>query len=198
MLCVSCIDEYFQPTVPRCIGCMKQQESFAVCKRCKTWLPLCNVYYCGTYDGVQEALIKELKFNYKRQAVVPIAEMITKLPIQNETDVVLCPLPTAPSRIRERGFDHTKLITGQLAKKSNINSQNILKRHSNTRQLGSSRKKRTEQMKEEFYISNTKIPESVMLIDDVFTTGSTLAAAAETLKASGVKRVSAIIFARKI
>jgi ComF family protein len=151
------------------------------------------------YEGIYEQLIKSLKFEVKRQSAQPIARLMVEL-LPAIADVVLCPLPTAPARIRSRGFDHTKLIAKYLAEYSNLEQKIYLGRKSNVRQLGSTRSKRLEQMENEFFVkSGAELTgKSILLVDDVVTTGASLSAAAKVLKKAGAKRVTAIVFAQKL
>lgn len=199
VLCGSCIELFEDTPQPRCAGCRSLSDNFKVCTKCRKWLPLNSVYVSGNYEGVNEALIKELKFNYKRQASESISRIMTNVISEVDPDLVVCPIPTAPSRIRKRGFDHCALISKELAKNLNLKQIKFLKRHSNVRQLGSSRRDRFEHMKSEFEV--VKVGDlkdrNIMLVDDVMTTGATLGAAAKALRSSGAKSVSAVIFAQK-
>ncbi len=126
--------------------------------------------------------------------------IMAKLLYDVSYDTVLCPVPTAPKRVRERGFDHAKLISECLGKLVDLPTMNLLRRKSNVRQLGSSRKDRIAQVRGEFEIFNTEKIEGkkVLLVDDVMTTGATLSAVAKILKEAGAKSVSAVIFAQKV
>lgn len=199
VLCVSCTDMYFEPVQSRCVGCKTITEDFKVCTSCRSWLPLRSVYICGQYEGAVELLVRSLKFECQRAAAKAMAGIMTnQLTPQNET--VLCPIPTAPARIRERGFDHALLIAKELSKQAGLPCQQMLRRHTNTRQLGASRSARIKQMKKEFeQVSRQEIDgKHIVLVDDVFTTGATIASAAKVLRQAGAKRVSAIVFSQKL
>jgi ComF family protein len=157
------------------------------------------VYFTSVYSGIAEQLIHELKFEYRRQAVEPMAKTMSAVLPAQEKDVLLCPIPTAPPRIRERGFDHCELLCRELARKTDLQQKNLLQRLTNTRQVGSSRQARFDQTREGFKIlEGVEIKNrSILLVDDVMTSGATLSAAAKLLKKSGAKEVNALIFARK-
>jgi ComF family protein len=154
------------------------------------------------YEGLYEQLLRSLKFDLMRQAVEPISQIMIEVlnDIRLPENILICPLPTAPSRIRQRGFDHTKLIANKISSNLGIKNESLLKRRTNVRQLGSTRNQRMAQMTKEFY---TKYPEkiegrTILLIDDVMTTGASLSSASKVLKAAGAKRVYAIVFAQKV
>ncbi len=206
VLCGQCLVNAGEPPVSRCAGCRKLTKNYKTCSSCIGWLNIYAVYVATNYEGIYEQLVRALKFDMKRSAVEPIATILTDKIAILPSNVVVCPLPTAPTRIRQRGFDHAKLITkaymGKLPKDNpwaGWNYQNLLLRKTNVRQLGSSRAKRIAQMEEEFLISK-KVDvkgKTILLIDDVMTTGASLSAGAKTLKSGGAKRVYATVFAQK-
>lgn len=201
VLCDECIDQFIEPAEPRCIGCMKLSEGFRVCVSCRKRLPYERIIFCMSYDGIGEQLIKSLKYELKRQA----ADTIALIMAQNSSrfipeQTVVCPIPTSPSRVRERGFDHTKLISKALTRQLQLKMKNMLWRSSKVHQVGATRAERLAQMKDVLKISTNDrgLPNSVLLIDDVYTTGATLITAGNVLKKAGVKHLSAIVFARKV
>ena len=200
VLCNSCIELYHEPVQPRCAGCHSLSEDFRVCSKCRSWLPLKKIYISGNYEGVSKQLVKSLKFEQQRQSAEPMSKIMSELLHGISPDTILCPVPTAPKRIRERGFDHAKLISESLGSITGLKSKSLLRRKSNTRQLGSSRKQRITQVLDEFeQIDKLEIQgKKILLIDDVMTTGATLSAVAQILKSAGAEQVSAIIFAQKI
>jgi predicted amidophosphoribosyltransferase len=111
--------------------------------------------------------------------------------------VLIAYVPTAPQRVRERGYDQAALIAKELAIRSKLPYHTLLARTGTQRQLGQQRAVRKEQMTGAFR-SLDKIDlqdKHVLLIDDVLTTGATCEAAARALRQAGAKRVSAAVFA---
>ncbi len=202
VLCSECIKRYFEPSEPRCIGCMKLSENVKICSGCRRTIPLERVVFCSVYEGVSAQLIKDLKFELKRQGADAIASIMADTIKNNENLFdVISPIPTSPARVRARGFDHSELIAKSLAKKLAISYKNFFWRISDAHQVGANRSERFRQMKNVFHLHQHVVqhaPKSALLIDDVYTTGATLASATNLLKKSGVKHVSAIVFARKV
>jgi len=205
VLCGRCITSAGNSPISRCAGCKVLTTDFSVCKSCKRWLPLTQIQVATEYDGIYEQLVKSYKFDCARQAVEPIAKIMVDTIDFSQTGkigVIYCPLPTAPSRIRQRGFDHTRLLMQTIAGKSpDLLATQLLSRKTNIRQLGSTRAQRMKQLNGEFYVSekNKSLLHNahIVLVDDVVTTGASLAAAAAALKKAGAARVSAIVFAQK-
>jgi ComF family protein len=186
-----------EPVHSRCVGCHAITADYKTCKSCSSWLKVSSVYVSTVYEGIYEDLIKSFKFDCKRQAAEPIAQIMNGLIVGLKSGYVLCP---APSRIRHRGFDHTKLIAKYLAGLTGLELNTNLKRKTNMRQLGSSRTKRLQQMEQEFYTSGVSSfkDKKVLLVDDVVTTGATLSGATKTLKDAGATKVDAVVFAQKL
>lgn len=206
-LCDMCLMSAGEPLPSRCAGCKTLAEGYRTCRSCRAWLDIYAVYVATEYSGLYERLLKEYKFHLHRKAVGPIVRIMLGVPAMIVAEhALLVPMPTAPSRIRARGFDHAKLLARKYLHllsaelRTAITLRSILRRRSNSRQLGSSREQRIRQVANEFYVPEcTSIQgETVILFDDVTTTGASLAAAARVLKNAGAERVYAIVYAQKV
>jgi len=200
VLCDRCMASAGDTIPSRCAGCHKISDDYKTCQPCRRWLLASNVLVATSYDSLYERLLHELKFECRTQAILPVAQiMYQQLKSFDDYDL-LCPVPTAPARIRLRGFDHTLLLTKQLSTLSNRPADKLLKRRSNTRQVGATRKQRLIQLENEFTVIDTEKVKGkrVLLVDDVMTTGASIAATTKALKAAGAKSVSTLLYAQKI
>ena len=203
VLCHECMELAGEPVVPRCAGCHELSEGSKICKSCRSWIDVYAIYIATNYSGIYGQIVRSLKFDMHRQSVVPMATLMREVMEINKLpkDTIVCPLPTAPTRIRQRGFDHTKLLSREFMKTmKNYEFRELLGRKSNVRQLGSSRAMRIEQMQNEFFVKNPKQVEgkTILLLDDVITTGATMSSASNVLKKAGAKRVYGVVFAQKV
>jgi len=130
-------------------------------------------------------------------------EFITLITPENVGDGILVPIPLHSSRFRQRGFNQAEVLGKLLAKRLNIAVQtDILKRVKETvpQVEMKDRKQRLKNMEGVFGINKTAekryTKTTVVLFDDVFTTGATMRAAASVLKHAGAKRVWAMTMAR--
>ena len=200
VLCKSCLTSYVEPVQPRCAGCKALSDDFKTCTGCRRWLNLTKVYVAVPYSGLGERLVHELKYEMKRDAGEAIALQLKGIigsSLENK-NAVLCPVPTAPKRVRERGFDHSVIIAKELSRLLHVQAVRALKRVTNSRQVGATRAERMKQMEYAFSVSKKHIQDKdVYLIDDVFTTGATLIAASKVLREAGARSVSAIVFCQK-
>jgi len=115
-------------------------------------------------------------------------------------DYLIVPIPTATSRMRQRGFGHAELLAKQLAWQLRLERREVLRRLGQTRQLGATRETRLRQLKDSFAVRRPSAVKNrkVLLIDDVLTTGGTVIAAAQAVRAAGASRVDALLFAKRL
>lgn len=111
---------------------------------------------------------------------------------ENFSEPIVIPIPLSPGRLAERGFNQTALLAAAVAKNQMSYFDNILKKSRETKKQSTLTKKdRTINVAGSFFVSNPKAinKKSVILFDDVTTTGSTLLEARRTLLKSGAKKV---------
>lgn len=106
-------------------------------------------------------------------------------------------IPSSSAALRRRGFDHGKLLTASLAKRLDLPHISALSRPRSRDQRSLSRHARLTNMTESFGIlPGVTVPNSILLVDDVYTTGATLFDATDVLHRAGAEHVWCITFAR--
>lgn len=108
----------------------------------------------------------------------------------------IVPVPTAPLRSFARGFDPAAEIAAALGARTQLPIAACLARRGGGRQVGRRRAQRIGHPP--LIQARGQVPRSVLLIDDVLTTGSTLASCARALRSAGAIRVAAITFTRRL
>ena len=133
---------------------------------------------------------------YARSFGVLLAQILPYLP----EDTAVVPCPTASKRVRMRGFDQACLIAQSFAAERGLRYQPVLVRTTQVDQIGKRRSERLKQMAGSFRVRrpDTIKGSSILLIDDVLTTGATLEAAAAVLRAAGAKHVDAAVVGRHL
>lgn len=175
-----------------CTRCIQATESASVTHR--TLFPLSGLSATFSYDGLGKQLVHRLKFERQREAATVISELIiTALP-HRDFDVVTT-TPTATSRVRQRGFDHGKLLGLNVARQLRLPYRQLLFRRSQRRQLGHSRAERMEQAHANYGTTANLTGQRVLLVDDVISTGATLVTAAGLLREAGATQVWAAVLA---
>lgn len=194
---------------PLCASCGRTCRPEAVlCTRCARRLaraePLAGAGPAGIdrawssapHEDVARNLVSALKFRRLLPVAGLMAERVHWLAPADLLSGTIVPVPTAPLRTRARGFDPAAELAAALAEKAQLPLDACLARSGVGRQRG---KRRAQRIGHPPRIRTTgEVPRSVLLVDDVLTTGATLSACARALRSAGSVRVAAITFARRL
>jgi predicted amidophosphoribosyltransferase len=194
---------------PLCAACGRTcRPEATLCTRCARRLagldPLSGggppgidrAWSSAPHEDVARSLVTALKFRRLLPVATLMADRIQWLAPADLLSGTIVPVPTAPLRTRARGFDPAAELAAALAEKTGLPMVPCLARSGIGRQLG---KRRADRIGHPPRIRTTgKPPRSVLLIDDVLTTGATLSSCARALRSAGSVRVAAITFARRL
>ena len=158
------------------------------------------------YDRAARTLISVYKDGNERRLAPWIAAVMARsLPLEWHLWAdALCFIPADPAALRRRNFDHLQLIAGELAQIIGLPVLDLLQKNVVLDQRALTRRQRALNSSEMF-VAKMDTQEAaeklrsyphLLLLDDVFTTGATLNAAAETLLSIGVKQLRALTLAR--
>ncbi|HSX17866.1 MAG TPA: phosphoribosyltransferase family protein [Candidatus Saccharimonadales bacterium] len=205
-LCVACSNTEIVPYGERCFGCGVVSPGGRTCERCRPGAPR-YVWVSTNYENAARELVKVYKFGHQRAAADSLANIMVATLLDfnySETlqslNYLVVSVPTATSRVRRRSFDHSALLTRQIARRLNLKYMNALIRLGQTRQLGAARSVRLTQPEGKYLVRypNLLSGKNILLIDDVVTTGATIRAATKALRAAGAARVDAVVFAKRL
>jgi predicted amidophosphoribosyltransferase len=121
--------------------------------------------------------------------------MLRVLPAMESPDAVV-PVPAGPWRWRWRGFDPAEEIGIATAERAELPFRPCLRRGRGTRQVGRHRSERLADPPRVW--AAAEVPRNALLVDDVWTTGATLAACAAALRDAGSRRIVALTLARAL
>jgi ComF family protein len=160
----------------------------------------------GSYDGALRELIHLLKYDRVRPAASVLGRMVSdcvvQLVSQFESEIpVVVPVPLHQKKLRERGFNQSELIAQEAMKLLPLGRMDcsVLSRVRATEtQTGLTPEQRRANIRGAFrvLISDKISGKNILLIDDVFTTGTTASECARVLRKAGAKRVWVATVAR--
>lgn len=206
------LSEYLFP--PKCVFCRRVMKEDGVCDRCKATLPyrhtredkepimfIDGVYSCFYYEmDVRNALIR-YKFGGLSKYSVDFAlylEACVKEELEGKFDI-LSWIPLSKKRLISRGYDQSRLLAEELGKLISKNPVRTLIKRRNTapqsRQKEAS--KRIANILGAYDIAEFDVSgKSILLIDDILTTGSTASECARVLKTAGAEKVYLLTVAK--
>jgi ComF family protein len=152
------------------------------------------------YDGPARALVAGLKFRGAAGLAGPLAAQIAAAAPARllRPPALLVPVPLAPARARARGYDQAELLAAALATRTGMRVARCLRRRRGARgrQVGRGRGERLLALEGAFEpLPGAGVPDRAVLVDDVVTTGGTIAACADALHAGGATDVAAVAYA---
>ncbi len=194
-----------------CQGCGKISDGRPLCPDCRDALLTGGmldawafrevdgvpVWSLRSHENLPRHLVHRLKYNACACVAEELTEMLLPLPdelkLKPETVVTWVPMPE--SRRKERCVDHGRLLAEASARKLRLLCRPLLLRREDGAhtQEGLSEKKRKENLKNAFAPARP-IDCPVLLVDDVLTTGATIARCAEALRKGGAKEIIALTF----
>ncbi|MBR3794430.1 MAG: ComF family protein [Clostridia bacterium] len=205
-----------------CLGCesaLGEDDEDGICPACRraldalaaeqeTWekethdvLPegIAYVHSAFAYDAQARTLVRLLKYRSIRAAALPLAKGMAMLPAGEEELIV--PVPTDERRRKRRGFNQATLIANHLAVMWGMPVLEALVRvRPCAPQTGLNEQQRRENLVDSMAVSMRSVGQirrkRVLLIDDVYTTGSTAAEAARALLDAGAMSVGILTAAR--
>lgn len=211
LFCRSCWDTIAPLKRSRCSQCDRPLPSPAAL----TYSPAHRCHHCTVrppaYEQawtlypylppLQEAICL-FKYRGKVALAKPLARlMLDAMPAIIQADLIV-PVPLHPSRLREREFNQSLLLADQVAKHTGLplSFTNLVRTVSSNPQSTLSRKERIKNLRRAFAVRHPRLVEHkrILLIDDVFTTGTTVNECATVLRKAGAEAVFVLTLARTI
>lgn len=196
--CRARIEYVREPRCSRCGKPLEEEEEF--CQDCRTGEA---AYICGkallVYDSYMQDSMAYFKYGGRKEyAAFYAAELyrVYKEWICQVGADAFVPVPIHKKRLQKRGYNQAGLLAAQLGRRMGIPvRQDILCRRKDTlpqKELSGTQRRRN--LEGAFQLRNSteelnQLPECVIIIDDIYTTGSTIEACAQVLKRAGVKSI---------
>jgi ComF family protein len=182
-----------------------------LCGMCDRARPLfLHAYAYGSYDGALRGLIHVLKYQQIKPAADPLGRLlaagIMAFKAQIPSGVLVIPVPLFAEKHRQRGFNQADLLSRAALKHLNgwkpssfeLHTGNLRRLRSTVSQTGLTSHQRRKNVRGAFALSKPHLVQgrSVLLIDDVYTTGTTLNECARVLRSAGAEGVWVATVAR--
>ncbi len=202
LLCADCygrIQWIEEPICPQCGRLLSRPQ--LLCHVCqKRPFPLTQIRSATLFADPIAKFVHHLKYNDQFGLATPLANLMIEAWPKWETAVdLIIPIPLHAQRRKMRGYNQATLLAEKFGAYCNIQvRENDLQRIKNTTpQVTLNAEDRQNNMKQAFVANNANIKgKNILLIDDVCTTGATMASAAEALLHAGAKTVSGYCLAR--
>lgn len=156
-----------------------------------------GIFVILEYKGIVEDMIHAYKYEYVR-GVGSYIERIVGTAFEHNalSRGTLVPVPMTQRKYSTRGFNQAQEIAGYIARSQGATCVPVLKKTKDTiAQMTLSREDRARNARGAYAIAGNSIPDHVVLVDDVMTTGSTLNECARVLKDAGTREVYAVVLA---
>lgn len=206
-LCSDCLSQITFINPPVCRRCGAPVQENEPCHGCsQVELGFDSARSVGAYDGVLKEAIHQLKYSGHRVMAPILGGLIVDyLREQNawlRRTSCIVPIPIHSSRLRSRGFNQSELLAVEISRVFALPmvGASLVRWRSNQPQVDLPLDKRHENVQGIFRVirADSIAGRSVLLIDDVYTTGSTVDSAARVLREAGAREVHVLTLARSL
>ncbi len=161
------------------------------------------------YEGTARQAIRAFKYQDKQELASDLAQTLeagleSLLQPGNQpnksSSIVLIAVPLHQTKLEERGFNQSELITRELSKRTGIrcDTRALIRARATTPQYGLTKGERAINVSSAFKANHRAKGKNVILVDDVLTSGATAAACAQALLEAGAESVSVLTIARAL
>lgn len=203
---------------PTCGICGKLAEQF-LCKKCNKMLEneakfkvekykndeieFDEHLYVFKYEGIVRRYILKYKFQEKSYLYKTFVNFLLKnekfFEIIKSYDTII-PVPISKKRQKERGYNQSYLLAKEIAKKTGINLENncLLKKKNIIEQSKLNKQDRIENVQGVYELINSKklVNQKIILLDDIYTTGSTVNECCKILKTASPNKIVVLTIAK--
>jgi competence protein ComFC len=201
-LCPNCQKRLSYLKTFSCPFCQTVTNRGELCLNCQSQYSLTGILAACSFQSPTRELIHQLKYQKTKE----LCQLLTKILIKGtvkrlpEGRKIIVPVPLHPNQLRKRGFNQAELLAQELAQRLEITyNPDILKRIKDTKsQTKLNRQERLANLKDAFAL-NQKMDLrgiSILLVDDVSTTGITLDQAAKALRLAQPNQIWGLVVAK--
>lgn len=200
-LCPTCRRQIIQIKTTTCLKCQRINEK-GICPKCRKDLPFNRIIVFGYH---RDPILKEAIHQLKYEGITELSQILAELLISQLKDIsfplnsLLVPIPLHRARRQNRGYNQSELITKIITDRLKLPlDTKLIKRIKSTQpQINLKHEARLANMAGAFQVNSHLglSKHTIILFDDVVTTGSTAAECAKTLRQAGAKKIWLITLA---
>ena len=189
----------------KCYFCKSSKEAVKMCSKCyeeMDFLPVKpsrtvkgkKVYCAGIYSKNLQKLIRGLKYHNQRDLAFYLAQFMSEYfeKISDKKDYEVIPVPIYPKREKKRKYNHMNLVVEEFCRiTANTLNVDLIKRIKDTKpQYKLKRQERVQNLTNAFKVDKSKYNgKTLLLIDDICTTGSTFEEMINELEKNGINDI---------
>lgn len=221
-VCPECLDSIEPISGERCLLCGERLFSGLSQSLCGECLAERSPYVKASAYGSYDAGLRELIHLLKYEGVKPAADVLGRMLAEAVTDLIpdilgapsspslgerglttlVVPVPLHATKLRQRGFNQSELIAKAMIKQRpfglplELASGLLIRKRETQSQVGYTRQQRLANLRGAFSADDAVRGRDILLVDDVFTTGTTVSECARVMRRAGAKRVWVATVAR--
>ena len=191
--CDTCFEKFQRISAQHCPKCYRDGMGEA-CMDCQVWIKKgkeVSHKSCFVYNEAMKDFFSQYKFQGDYALYSVFTEVLQK-ELKRYSDYMLVPIPISAKKYQTRGFNQvTALLEG-----TKLPFKEVLEKHDTIAQSSKTREERLQSQQCFKVKDKVTIPAKILLIDDIYTTGSTLQDAKQILVENGVKEIMTFSLAR--
>lgn len=193
VVCEPCEINRFLNTGKKCGICSRPLDFNGICDLCSSKREIrIPGYGLLAYEGIIHTCMYRLKYGGRQDVGKALGRMMAKYcpPSLKQVDAII-PIPLHKERLKERGYNQAEVLAYEISKELNIplNTQDLIRVKNSKPQSQLSPQSRKNNLKDAFILNNAVDYKSILLVDDIYTTGNTMNTCAKILIEAGVEKV---------
>lgn len=208
-ICRTCHADFCMVASPLCSLCgtpfISEAAGDHICGACLLKRPFFETTRAAyLFQGAVRDAIHQLKYGLNSSLALPLGSILSEFAAIQADDYMalslIMPVPLHPKRLRERGFNQSLLLARHVAEKlhTELDFLSLRRIRYTAPQTSLGRRERPKNVKGAFQIRDPDVVKgrTILLVDDITTTGNTLNECARTLKRAGSGDVHCLVLAR--